>query len=636
MTKGNISIAPTLVIGLGGTGSKIINNVASLINDANPDLNHKVKYVAFDTDVNELKGIRKKNPNVYTVQTSTSSTVGEYLEVEDYARENWFPVNKIVSRKTLTEGAGQVRAISRLAFNTSLRSGKLSELYKAIDYLFQLEANQQAQTLKIVVVSSLAGGTGSGLILPVGLHLREYLKEKYSRTANIIRGFFILPDVFYSVIPGKEEQSNLNCNAYAAVKELDAFLMRGDGTLDTAKYRDIKFEFPEANSDQVEDIKVMPYDFCTLFDSANTSGKTLSSFSELLNHAATCIYSQIALMSEKINSAEDNTIRALASSKGRARYVGVGASRLVYPYTHIRDYVAYNWAKECISKEWLQYDKDFKKQQVNNQKARNEGHLVKDLHLENVYTDLIEAQIKQKNPFALSISNQCSKLDKDGVTKLEDKWETYIANLEKFSREDTISDELKKSQENTGGKIRDASGSNDGNDWAPVANGCKEYYNLANRSIEQKASSKAYSLFRYDQDENAAAKRDEMFLESYLKDQDNKFIHPNAVRLFLYKLNSSLGEEIVKVENQVKDQEESASFKNLEKEVMKQFSEDAEDDSLSFLSLSEIGAKNNIWSKIFNKVDFSEAKKKFENYFDRVNELLQLKIYFELLKGARG
>ena len=39
------------------------------------------------------------------VQTSTKQTVGEYLDKDTYARDNWFPVNKILNRKTLSEGA---------------------------------------------------------------------------------------------------------------------------------------------------------------------------------------------------------------------------------------------------------------------------------------------------------------------------------------------------------------------------------------------------------------------------------------------------------------------------------------------------------------------------------------------------
>ena len=67
----------------------------------------------------------------------------------------------------------------------------------------------------MVIVSSLAGGTGSGLILPVALYLKNYLATKFQASANITRGFFILPEVFYEVIRGQSERNNLRCNAYA-------------------------------------------------------------------------------------------------------------------------------------------------------------------------------------------------------------------------------------------------------------------------------------------------------------------------------------------------------------------------------------------------------------------------------------
>src|SRR5690606_31095499 len=107
--------------------------------------------------------------------------------------------------------------------------------------------------------------TGSGLLLPVAMYLANYLRTKYPKAKAITRGFFIQPDVFYSVIKATEEQQNLQVNAYAAIRELDAFLMKGDDTL-PPQYRNLKFEFPRVGSDGVESIEAMPYDFCFLFD----------------------------------------------------------------------------------------------------------------------------------------------------------------------------------------------------------------------------------------------------------------------------------------------------------------------------------------------------------------------------------
>ena len=218
-------IAPTLLVGLGGTGSKIVCKVSRLVTE---EQREHLGFAVFDTDINELRDIQRDNPFIKIIQTSTKLSVGEYLNIDTHARDNWFPVNAILNSKTLTEGAGQVRAISRLAFDTALRAGKMEQLHEGIQELYKLDEGQGEQALRVIIVSSLAGGTGSGLILPVALYIKNYLKTHFRQSANITRGFFILPEVFDEVIPGQAERNNLRSNAYATLRELDAFLMKGD------------------------------------------------------------------------------------------------------------------------------------------------------------------------------------------------------------------------------------------------------------------------------------------------------------------------------------------------------------------------------------------------------------------------
>ena len=193
-------IAPTLLVGLGGTGSKIVCRVSKMVTE---EQRRRIGFAVFDTDINELRQIQEENPFIKTIQTSTKNTVGAYLNQDKHARDTWFPVNGILNSKTLTEGAAQVRAISRLALDTAIRRGSNMEaLHNAIEELYRLEGDSGEQALRVVIVSSLAGGTGSGLILPVALYLKNYLATKFQASANITRGFFILPEVFYEVIRG--------------------------------------------------------------------------------------------------------------------------------------------------------------------------------------------------------------------------------------------------------------------------------------------------------------------------------------------------------------------------------------------------------------------------------------------------
>lgn len=136
--------APTLLIGLGGTGCKIIERVSKMVTG---EQRNNIAFAVFDTDINDLRGIQERNPFIKTIQTSTKQTVGEYLNKDTHARDTWFPVNAILNGKTLTEGAGQVRSISRLALETVIRAGKMEPLHEAIQSLYKVEEDKADQAL---------------------------------------------------------------------------------------------------------------------------------------------------------------------------------------------------------------------------------------------------------------------------------------------------------------------------------------------------------------------------------------------------------------------------------------------------------------------------------------------------------
>lgn len=125
-------VEPTLFVGVGGIGSRIIKAVADrCLNDKTDN----IRFVIFDTDVNDLT--RLENGSVITtVQTSSTRSIKDYLDFDDNAKKNWFPNNRILDSKTVSEGAGQVRAISRLALNATIKQGNISKLYDAIDDLY--------------------------------------------------------------------------------------------------------------------------------------------------------------------------------------------------------------------------------------------------------------------------------------------------------------------------------------------------------------------------------------------------------------------------------------------------------------------------------------------------------------------
>lgn len=416
--------ASTLIVGLGGMGWKIVKMVADM---TSADQRKNIKFVVIDTDANELAALKSTNFPGRVIQTSARMTVKGYLHNDEYAREHWFPVHPLLDNKVVTEGASQVRAISRLALNTTIRSGGMTPLHDAIDELYRLTGKELEQALRIIVVSSLAGGTGSGILLPVGMYIRNYLLTKYHQSAAIIQGFFILPEVFYQEIDNEAQRDNLRCNAYAALRELDAFLMRADNTL-PSRYRNLTLEFPRPGKYDWEDYSVLPYDNCFLFDGQNINGAKLNSFRTYMEHAANCIYAQsISAISERSNSAQDNTFRPLVAAKGRNRYCGAGSAILQYPYEDIREYIALRWIQSSMSEHWLDADHILEDKKRQHQRKLDEGFADCDFDEIGEYIMAVETS---GNSFAKAVVSWCEFRDPENPNDVEGTlWENYLAEL---------------------------------------------------------------------------------------------------------------------------------------------------------------------------------------------------------------
>lgn len=556
-------MAPTLFVGLGGTGSDIVKRVARKISEAE---RRNVAFAVLDTDINDLRRIEKEYPFIKTIQTSQGRTVGEFLEYDKKAKEEWFPTNPILNKKPLTEGAGQVRAISRLAFEMTLREGKLRPLHEAIESLYRLEENYHEQALRVTVVSSLCGGTGSGILLPVGLYLRSYLERFFRVKDLIIRGFFLLPEVFYDVCRGADEQEALRANAYATLRELDTFIMRGISKNDLRtdnylpeRYKGVKaldFELPaDGIEGRYDKYDVLPYDFCFLFDAKNMRRLSLNNHNQYRDHAANCVYAQsVGATGPRSNSNEDNKIRELMIGQGRNRYAGAGCSSLIYPCGDVQEYIALRWTQLKLSNNWMKYEHAFKKKQRDTEELRSRGVQVGDDDRCQHYIDTVDMTAQGGDAFSNHILRQCYNFDEYGK-KTTGKWEDFVDELKKHIAELSDDETLNELRDQANKAIKD------------LPNARLEIYikqqDVFNKQIEgyrvnverfSKEKSRTIALNVFDRtSENVTGSGAEHCLETYMRDGDHKFISPNAARYFLYHLKLCLKAEFEDVDKKQRD-----------------------------------------------------------------------------------
>lgn len=367
--KPNEVAAPTLFVGVGGTGCKIVKKVSDL---CAPQEKENINFLCLDTNVNDLSDVANGESKIYWVQTSNTQTVGSYLDYDEEARKKWFPKNAVMYDKTVSEGAGQVRAISRLALNSTIKTGKIRPLYNAIDDLFRKTGKEMKQAMRVVIASTASGGTGSGIILPLSMFIRDYVKEKYPNTALIERALILLPETLDSVIDSQTERDSQARNAYATIKELNAFMMKGSGFIDLdddlKQFSGMHVNVSVAGSDKQKPLSLLPMDFCFLMDGQDAEDSTMISLNQYIEQAAQALYEQnIGPMQKKAFSVEDNIIKEMTKpgNYGRNRFGGIGAGVIRYPYERIVDYVSYDLAIDSIggnedASKWTKYDNKVK------------------------------------------------------------------------------------------------------------------------------------------------------------------------------------------------------------------------------------------------------------------------------------
>lgn len=544
--KSNVVEAPTMFIGVGGTGSKIVKKIYK---HCSVEERENISFVCLDTNVNDLGSIQKDCKDIYCVQTSNTQTVGSYLDNDLDAAKNWFPKNAVIYDKTVSEGAGQLRAISRLAFNSTIKTGKIAPLYEAIDALFKKNGQAMKQALRVCVVSTASGGTGSGMILPFCMFLRDYVNDKYPNASVILRTLILLPETLDKVIKSNIEKESQRRNAYATIKEINAFMMKGSGFCEIEeslkRYKDLHVDVMDAGKKGTKSLAKLPCDFCFLLDGQDAEDATSNSFSQYQDQAALALYEQnIGPMQKYAFSVEDNIIKELSNpgNYGRNRFGGIGAGRIIYPYEDVADYIAYDWAKASIggsgkSAKWMKYDKMVRVQQAEDEKA---GKSMDECTPEGqAYIKAVREMVDGEDPFSKTLMNRFQLND------TEERIETFLGALEEDVAAQ-VNEGKKIAQEKSALlKLNKADYYAEPDNWRGAAseyNGLVRYRDAVKNEAGRIAKSSAEGILFTEEPTAVIAEKNnsEKFMEGLMHSANRHYCHPNAARYILYSLKEEV------------------------------------------------------------------------------------------------
>ena len=200
MEKGEDTVN-RIVIGIGGQGSFIVNNILRMLKSKTGKLPKNEEFLIIDTDqasasacteVEERKKIILNRPDTILMKNANRWLPDPYLSAAG-------------------AGCGQHRIYGRAMYNVHRE-----RIFSAIgSTASELRNRTGGRDFFIVMVCAFGGGTGSSMLLDVAIDIRDWISKQFG-SQPLIFGIGILPSSKESVLP--------TANGLGALKELH-FLM---------------------------------------------------------------------------------------------------------------------------------------------------------------------------------------------------------------------------------------------------------------------------------------------------------------------------------------------------------------------------------------------------------------------------
>lgn len=331
-----------VVVGLGGTGVRTLVHIKREFRKHFEGLPPVVRLLGFDTDeasheTLQLGGenIKLDSPEFLKITaTKLRSLIDSTPEIKA-----WVPPQDRMSMRDIVGGAGARRPSGRLAlFNrANLVYDTISQAYRSVNDLRNVEFNLGSYECEVVdsehtsvfIVGSLAGGTGSGMVLDIAHMCRNILEDP----SDPIFGFLLLAGVYAH----RPATYFVEANTYAALKEIDYFM-------DTMTPMKVKYPL-RRDAILWGGEGHRPFSYIYLMDNENEKKLQVNQIDPMLDFISRSIFLHMSVESGahggRMKSYFVNLnaiLDALPSWEGKSpRYMGIGLSNLLLPVEEVVD-----------------------------------------------------------------------------------------------------------------------------------------------------------------------------------------------------------------------------------------------------------------------------------------------------------
>lgn len=302
-----IKLKKTLYLGLGGTGVSALLKIKKCFIDSYGEIPPMIGFLAIDTDgaannkhVTSNRGeIIKLDPTELLVCTVRGALSVYHANPKTY---DWVPSKNVDKLSAIQGGgAGQVRSNGRFIayYNNQRIKDNIQAVITKIHQLIPQGSKYEVDTniggveypANVNVFASIAGGTGSGMLIDVLSIIRDALKEQAQ--AFKLYPWIVLPEVFRAMNSGPS-MANVLYNSYGALRTLD-YVMHYD-----PKTPAINFGYSKIDESL--------FDYAYIINNMNQAGVSFNDLDDLIDVVAKSAFLPANKMGDDLTSPFDNIV----------------------------------------------------------------------------------------------------------------------------------------------------------------------------------------------------------------------------------------------------------------------------------------------------------------------------------------
>lgn len=367
-------MANHLIIGLGGTGGKVLREMRKRVYEEfhsnEPTNNINLEYIYVDSSPADLdnrtgwkvmgKSVHLKEAqkvSIHGVSASMFSNLSMYPGVECFLNSD--DINLMTSKlgPLITAGiGGQRRRLGRtlLANNMSVRDANSDFVSRVKQAVTRITQTSGDAAVTFHICAGLAGGTGSGSIIDAVSQIRKEFPPQPGANGDRFKVNLYLYVPEMNLVNSDHDSGFYQANGYAALSELNAMSIGKYLPLDVTGQKD-------NYTGEVQRLLngINAFEAAYLYSNVNEAGKILDLALGLPASVADFIFQKIVasemsgdagkmsrLVGCENNGAGPEMDRANQPARSR-KFLAFGIKRIEYPETEIEEFVTYNFARQA-------------------------------------------------------------------------------------------------------------------------------------------------------------------------------------------------------------------------------------------------------------------------------------------------